>query len=297
MGAGWTVVARGDHDVEEVSSPRAVLAVCPSCGSRVRLSERELVRNLKVLGVALLATERGGRVFQCPQCAALCVREGDDLPLGLSAHVTDDARAEELTERVLKAEEESLTWSRRADVADARGDADLAAEMREQAAKSLRAAKVLRRELAAATGARLGHSAAEETAQGLPAGEEPAPEEAPAEDQESVEPPAAQAPSLDDELEALRAKVAERRRPTPKPEAAPKLEAAPNPDDDLADLKAKLGRPKADPVAAPPPAPAPEPEVDEAPAAPAEGDAAEGDDADDGDDELAAMKRRLRKKP
>lgn len=296
MGAGWTVVARGDHDVEEVAAPRAVLAVCPSCGSRVRLSERELVRNLKVLGVALLATERGGRVFQCPQCEALCAREGDDLPLGLSAQVTDDARAEELTERVLKADEESLTWSRRADVADERGDAELAAEMREQAAKSARAAKVLRRELAAATGARLGHSAAEDTAQGLPAGDEPPREASPDEDQTALDPPAAQAPSLDDELAALRAKVAERRKPAAKPEPSPAPEAAPNPDDDLADLKAKLGRPRPDPVDPPPTEPAPEPEADEAPAEPVD-DAGEGDEADDGDDELAAMKRRLRKKP
>ncbi|MEZ4390443.1 MAG: hypothetical protein R3A48_05050 [Polyangiales bacterium] len=287
MGAGWTVVARGDHDVEEVSSPRAVLAVCPSCGSRVRLTERELVRNLKVLGVALLATERGGRVFQCPQCEALCAREGDDLPLGLSARVTDDARAEELTERVLRAEEESLTWSRRAEVADERGDAELAAEMREQAAKSARAAKVLRRELAAATGARPGHSAAEDTAQGLPAGDPQPREASPDEEQAELDPPAAQGPSLDDELEALRARVAERRKPSASAVGTPDAPTAA--DDDLADLKAKLGRPRPEAVDAPPPAPEP--------AEPAPGDAEGADDAADGDDELAAMKRRLRKKP
>lgn len=278
MGAEWTVISRGDHDVEEVASPRTLVSVCPSCGSRARLVERELVRNLKLLGVALLATERGGRVFQCSQCEGLCVREGDDLPLGLSARLPDDDRAEELTERVLKAEDEAVTWARRAEVADERGDAALAAEMREQAAKSSRAAKLLRRELAAATGAPLGHSAAEETAQGVAVG-------AAADANGAVgssEAPAAQAPSIDDELSALRARVAEKKRP-----AAP----APTPaDDELASLKAKLARGSA----------APEPVV-EAPAAPVdEGAGSEpeppAEEGGDEGDEFAAMKRRLRKK-
>ena len=120
MSAGWVVVPRGEHDVEEVVEARSALAECPSCGSRVRLTERELVRNLKVLGLALLATERAGRVYQCPRCDALCVREGEELPLALGGAEVDDARVEALTERVLKAEDEAALWAQRAAVATAR---------------------------------------------------------------------------------------------------------------------------------------------------------------------------------
>jgi hypothetical protein len=286
MTVGWVVVPRGEHDVEEVADARSALAECPSCGSRVRLTERELVRNLKVLGLALLATERAGRVFQCPRCDALCVREGDDLPLGLAGAEVDDARVESLTERVLKAEDESALWAQRASVAAARDESALAEEMRAQSSRSARAAKVLRRELAALTGARADHSAAEDTAQGpSPEGpREEAPKEVPAVETEGAAP---LADTLEDELAALRAKVQSKRRPAPAEPAKPP--AAPV-DDDLAALKAKLGRP----------APADDKPVDATPTDDKPADARPAPESDKpasaDDDELAAMKRNLRKK-
>lgn len=288
MSAGWVVVPRGEHDVEEVVDARSALAECPSCGSRVRLTERELVRNLKVLGLALLATERAGRVYQCPRCDALCAREGDELPLALAGTVVDDARVEALTERVLKAEDESALWGQRAEVAASRGESALADEMRAQSTRSARAAKVLRKELATLTGARVDHSAAEDTAQGpVPtSASDESPAALPAAQSEPAVPPA---DTLEDELAALRAKVQSKRRPAPaEPAKTGSVKSAEPAEDDLAALKAKLGRP-ASAAEAPEPKPA---EGNSAEGKPAEGKPAPSDD----DDELAAMKRSLRKK-
>jgi hypothetical protein len=291
MSAGWLVVPRGEHDVEEVADARSALAECPSCGSRVRLTERELVRNLKVLGLALLATERAGRVYQCPRCDALCAREGDDLPMGLAGAEVDDARVESLTDRVLKAEDESALWAQRAAVATTRGEAALAEEMRAQSTRSARAAKVLRKELAALTGARAEHSAAEDTAQG-PAPTSALDEAAPAPPTAAAEPAVPPADTLEDELAALRAKVQSKRRPAPAEAAKADAVSGSAPvQDDLAALKAKLGRPAAT--------------TEDKPAEdkPAEDKPAEDKPAEDkpappssDDDELAAMKRSLRKK-
>lgn len=280
MGGGWVAVPGDGFDVEAVNDPRTVLGECPSCASRVRLTERELVRNLKVLGVPLLATERAGRVFQCPRCDALCVREGDALPLGVGGAALDEARVEALTERVLQAEDEAALWSGRAVVAERSGEPELAEEMRAQAARSSRVSMLLRRELAALTGLRGNGSAADETAQGPVPAAAPTPpsEAAPA----SSEVPAPQEDTLESELAALRAKVESRRRPAPVTAAVPA-------DDELATLKAKLGR---GPATA---APAVEEPATEHPAppgpAPAPSPAPSGDD-----DELAALKRNLRKK-
>jgi hypothetical protein len=283
MSGPWRVVDRGALDVEDVPSPRAVLTECPACGRRARLVERELVRNLRVLGVPLLATERGARVFQCPSCNALCAREGDDVPAASVARGDDnDDRVEALTERVLKAEDEALLWRQRAAVAAARGDEALAAEMQEQSLKSERASQLLRREVAALLGARADRSAAEETAQGRAiAASEPSP--APPVVAVS-ETPAPQVDALEDELAALRARVADKRRP--KESAAPAQPAGPapatEPDDEVAALKAKLGRP------APPTAEAP---THDAPAEPTKPAAPPSDD-----DDLDSLKRSLRKK-
>ncbi len=289
MSVGWVVVPRGEHDVEEVADARSALAECPSCGGRVRLTERELVRNLKVLGLALLATERAGRVYQCPRCDALCAREGDELPLGLAGAEVDDARVETLTDRVLKAEDESALWAQRAAVAASRGESTLADEMRAQSSRSARAAKVLRKELAALTGARADHSAAEDTAQGPApaAAPEDAPEALPAARLEPAVPPA---DTLEDELAALRAKVQSKRRPASgEPAKAEPAKTVEPVEDDLVALKAKLGRPSS---AEPRPA-------DDTPAPPASGDKPADDKPappPSDDDELAAMKRSLRKK-
>lgn len=279
MTSGWVVVARGDLDVEEVLDARSVVAECPACGRRARLVERELVRNLKVLGVPLIATERGRRVFQCPSCEALCGREGEDLGAGArGADTEDEARVEALTERVLKAEDEVVLWTQRAAVAAEKGDAALAQEARAQAERSARAALLLRREIAALVGARPNVSAADETAQGRasvePAAQEVA--EAPAAQEAPAEAPAPEQ-VLEDELAALRARVAEKKRPKEpaRPEGLPE-------DEEVAALKAKLGRatPEAKPEA-PPDAPEAKPEAGE---------------GDGGDDEFASLKRKLRKK-
>lgn len=286
MSGAWVVVAREDRDVEELPDARSVVAVCPACGRRARLVERALVKNLRVLGVPLIATEPAARVFQCPSCEALCAREGEDLGAGAPGVAeADEARVEALTERVLKAEDEVLLWTQRAAVAAEKGDPALAQEARAQAERSARAALLLRREIAALVGVRPNVSAADETAQGRPSGElpteavtSPAAKEAPT---EAPKPEPAPEPSLDDELAALRAKVAEKKRPKPQAEA-------PSVDDEVAALKAKLGR------VAPPEAPA----AGEGPETPAPETSSpeRSDGAGEGDDEFASLKRKLRQK-
>jgi len=277
MASGWVVVERGDLDVEEVLQARSVLGECPSCGRRARLVERELVRNLRVLGVPLIATERGRRVFQCPSCEALCAREGDDLGVGAQGAGDDEARVEALTERVLKAEDEVVLWTQRASVAAEKGDEPLAQEARAMAERSARSALLLRREIAALVGARPNVSAADETAQGRASVEPEALTAAPVAEVAPV-PEVAPEVALEDELAALRARVAEKKRPK-----EPAKPDGPPVDDEIAALKAKLGRAAPE---AKPEAPAPS----EAPAQP------EAREGDGDDDEFASLKRKLRKK-
>lgn len=268
----FVVVDRGERDLEEVADPRLVVALCPACGARVRLVERALVKNFRVLGVALLATEPAQRVYQCPRCEGLCAREGEDLAPTGTAAIDDEAQLEALTERILAAEDERALWSQRARIAAQKGDAALAREMAEQAERASRAAVRLRREL----GVRPDRSRAEETAPGRPV--ETASEAAPGPAPGSAEVVAPQGDPLEDELAALRARMAEKKPPkAPAPAAAPEVV-----DDEMAALKAKLGRPTTAAAA----------ETESANEAPPGDVPKPGEPGDD--DELAALKRKLR---
>ena len=272
MGIDWKRADIEGWDIEDVEAPRSVADTCPRCGQASRLLERERVKNLTVFGVSLVATERGGRVFECTLCHARF-----DPPEGgvasdedLDASVIDQLTG--LHDQLDKVEEDVALWSSRVTVAARSRDAELAKEAQDMVERRSRSAASLRSEIE-----RLGKqlrrgSAADETAQ-APArrallGPSTAPsagaDEAPSPGGPEVEPRSEA--KVEDELAALRQKVAAR------------AAAAPVKEDELTALKRRLGMiPKEGPAegSAPPSKPA---AAEELPA----------------DDEVAALKRRLR---
>jgi hypothetical protein len=275
MGIDWKRADIEGWDIEDVDRPRSVVDTCPRCGQASRLLERERVKNLSLFGVSLVATERGGRVFECSLCHARF-----DPPEGgvasdedLDASVIDQLTG--LHDQLDKVEEDVALWSSRVTIAARSRDAELAREAQEMVERRSRAAASLRAEIE-----RLGKqlrrgSAADETAQ-APArrkllGPSTAPsgaaDEAPAPGEPKVEPRSEA--KVEDELAALRQKVAAR------------AIAAPAKEDELTALKRRLGMIPKEAGAegsTPPSQPA---AVEELPA----------------DDEVAALKRRLRANP
>lgn len=293
-------------DIEDIERPRTLAATCPACGRAAKLVERELVRNLTVLGVPIVATGRGGRVFQCPHCEAAFVPPEGMADVSADDELTDDTfeTIAALQDRLDAAESELATWRTRVELAAKRGDEELARDARALVEKQERLVRALRDDLAKQRGGR--HwSPADETAQepvgaslralleklrpqatGDKPAEAPAPTPAPSDDEElaslrrkAVEKAAektAAEPSHEDAVAALRRKLgldgAKPDTPVSKAPDAPKAPAEPE-DDEVAQLKRKLARPAPD---APPTPPAPAPDAS--------------------DDEAEALKRKLKKR-
>lgn len=283
MGIDWKRADIEGWDIEDIDKPRSVADTCPRCGQASRLLERERVKNLSVFGVAVVATDRGGRVFECTLCHARF-----DPPEGgvatdedLDASVIDQLTA--LHDQLDKVEEEIALWSSRVTVAARGRDPVLAREAQDMVERRTRAAAAMRTDIDGLGRQMRRGSAADETAQapvrrGLLLAARSAPVVAPDAEADvgtgegAVTPGqapsaagAAAEPRLDDELAALRQKV------------AAKAAAAPNREDELTALKRRLGMiPKEGSASS---VPAPEPE--------AAGEAS-------ADDEVAALKRKLR---
>jgi len=267
MGIDWKRADIEGWDIEDVERPRSVADTCPRCGQASRLVERERVKNLSLFGVSLVATERGGRVFECTLCHARF-----DAPEGgvASDEELDSSVIDQLTglhDQLEKVEDEIALWASRVTIAARSQDAALAREAQDLVERRSRSAASLRAEIERLRKQLRRGSAADETAQ-APAGrrllgpataQEAAGEEAPAAAEPAVE------PKLEDELAALRQKVAARVAAAPK-------------EDELTALKRRLGMiPKegAEEGSAPPSKPA---AAEELPA----------------DDEVAALKKKLR---
>jgi len=272
MGIDWKRADIEGWDIEDVDRPRSVADTCPRCGQASRLLERERVKNLSLFGVSLVATERGGRVFECTLCHARF-----DAPEGgvASDEDLDSSVIDQLTglhDQLEKVEDEVALWSSRVTIAARSRDAALAKEAQDLVERRSRSAASLRAEIERLRKQLRRGSAADETAQ-APTGRKllgpaTAPESTGDEAPAAVEPTAEPAvePKLEDELAALRQKV------------AAKAAAAPAKEDELTALKRRLGMiPKegAEEGSAPPSQPA---VAEELPA----------------DDEVAALKKKLR---
>lgn len=258
----WKRADVGGWDIEDIDKPRSVADTCPRCGQASRLLERERVKNLSLFGVSLVATERGGRVFECTLCQARF-----DPPEGgvaseedLDASVIDQLTG--LHDQLDKVEEEIALWSSRVTIAARSRDAALAGEAQDMVERRTRVAAALRTDIER-LGKQLRHgSAADETAQapvrrGLLLAAKSAPTAAADEAFVSEA-------KVEDELAALRQKV------------AAKAAAMPSQEDELTALKRRLGMIPKEGTEAPVVAVA---VVEEVPAL---------------EDELTALKRKLR---
>lgn len=272
MGTEWKRADTDGWDIEDVDKPRSVADTCPRCGQASRLLERERVKNLSVFGLSLVATERGGRVFEC----TLCHARFDPPEAGVESEVDLDAAViDQLTglhDQLEKVEDDVALWSSRVTVAAKSRDAALAKEAQDMVERRSRAAASLRAEVERLRKQLRRGSAADETAQAptrrllLGAAAARAADAVEGGD-EAAAPVEAKA---DDELAALRQKVAAK-------VAAGGAPPAPK-EDELTALKRRLGMiPKEAPAEG---------------AAPVADEAAAAEPAVD--DEVAALKRRLR---
>lgn len=281
MSHPWIAADTDGYDLEDLEAPRRISDTCPACARQVTLVERERLRNLHVLGVALVATARGGTVFQCERCGTCFEPPPAPSPATTTAQAAppldghDDAALAVLERKLRDADDETALWRMRMDLATRRREPELAREARTLIDRYAAVSETLRGEIAALRSARTNAPA---TA-------------------------VATAP-VEDELEALRRRMAERAAAKPAPAATPTTtpESLPGPpatpaaapaapavaaaDDELAALKRRLlgDRPAPTTPATPAtPAAPPGAEPTAAPSPPEE-------------DEMAALKRKLRGK-
>lgn len=284
MSHTWIAVDTEGYDLEDLEAPRRIGDTCPACARQVTLVERELVRNLRVLGVPLVATARAGTAFQCERCGTCYEPPPAPSPAQSATRADqpveghDDAALAGLERKLRDADDEAALWRMRMDLATRKREPELAREARALIDRYAAVAETLRGEIAALRSARTGGTAS----------------------------PAAASPAapVEDELEALRRRMAERAaaKPPPAPPevptapatpealAAPEAPAARSADDELAALKRRLLGDR--PAPAPTTAPTPQAAVPSAPVStstPAAQAAPE-------EDEMAALKRKLRGK-
>lgn len=319
MSRDWNLVSVDGYDVEPEPNGRAANLECPNCERTTRFETRLLVKNLRVLGVPVLASGKPRKVMQCSSCG-VCV----DPPQGVAP---EEGEENELRKKLRRAEEDLTRWTHRAELAAQQGDEQLARDalvmvrkLKKDAAE-LRgrlevkpagkpkvvqlpkepkpeekdddaAFRALKRKLAA-------RPPEPEESKDAPKPEEPKPEEpkaepkpeAPAKPEEPPPPPGpTQAEQLENELAALKARFSSGNKgatASPAPTTAANTEA-----DALAALKRRLASKNQPQEAAPPPAP--ERKVEEplfdAPAPEPTGEPGGEDDP------LAKLKNKLKKK-
>jgi hypothetical protein len=138
----WVIVGGTGFDVEDVLDPQTKDMVCPSCEKNVRFTEKVLVKNLRVFGIALVGVEKGRRVFQCPHCG-VCVEP----PAGEAAQpergqerAVEGPSLEGLEKRLERARDEQWLWKQRMELADRSGDAELYTEAQKRLERAQREA-------------------------------------------------------------------------------------------------------------------------------------------------------------
>ncbi|MEZ4405387.1 MAG: hypothetical protein R3A52_02670 [Polyangiales bacterium] len=258
MAIDWKRADDEGWDVEDIDRPRTVEDRCPACGRPTRMIERERVRNLTVLGVPIIATDKGGRVFQCARCGAT-FEVPDALPEGERDVGPEVLEAiADLEDQLRKAEDDAGLWRVRAQLADQQREPELTRDAREMVKRAERTAAACRAEIERMRGGRRRAFATEQTAQGPGAPAEGSPVEGAAQPavKDDVDVVRRPADPIEAELAALRERVARKpaRKPAPaedKPAPAPaEAPAAAEEDDELTALKRKLGAQRAAPTEA-----------------------------------------------
>jgi hypothetical protein len=124
MAKPWAIVGGTGFDLEDVDNPRTREMECPSCKRWVRFVEKDLVKNLKVFGLSLIGVEEPKRVFACPSCNT-AIEPPEDAGLSRA-----DPKVASLERKAQQLKEDIDLWTRRADLAERRGDDVLAREAR-----------------------------------------------------------------------------------------------------------------------------------------------------------------------
>ncbi|MBI5518090.1 MAG: hypothetical protein HY909_30245 [Deltaproteobacteria bacterium] len=132
MATAWNLVTTDGFDVEDVDNPRTLEGPCPGCARRVRFTERELVKNFRLLALSLVTLEKVRRVVQCPACDA-CFElpdtpPGDLAPARSGPPMETLKKIAELSRALARYDEEQALWKLRAELARKKGAQELAAE-------------------------------------------------------------------------------------------------------------------------------------------------------------------------
>jgi hypothetical protein len=129
MATAWNLVTTDGFDVEDVDDPRTLEGPCPACVRRVRFTERELVKNFRLLALSLVTLEKVRRVVQCPRCEAcfeLPQAPPEDLAPARSGPPMETLKKiAELSRTLARYEEETALWKLRAELARKKGAQDL----------------------------------------------------------------------------------------------------------------------------------------------------------------------------
>lgn len=276
--AMWIIASWSESELGDLDRPRIVVDECPKCGRRARIIERQVVSRVKVFTMPLLTLPDGPRTFQCEKCKTCFEAPREGLPSYDDAQKMDvSQRVEDLRGQWTRARREIDRWKHRIEVAQKAGDRVLQEEARRLVARHEKDEAAIRKEIE-----RLGGT--------LPraARDEPDPKQ------------------IDEELEALRQKSANRKSAANAPPESP---ATPPP----AEVKAPDAKPDETPAPAETPPPAETPSAtppdavdDELSALKKKMNASNGKNApkpappppgaDGEDDDLAALKRRLKGK-
>ena len=277
--AMWIIASWSESELGDLDRPRIVVDECPKCGRRARIIERQVVSRVKVFTMPLLTLPDGPRTFQCEKCKTCFEAPREGLPSYDDAQKMDvSQRVEDLRGQWVRARREIDRWKHRIEVAQKAGDRVLQEEARRLVARHEKDETAIRKEIE-----RLGGT--------LPrtARDEPDPKQ------------------IDEELEALRQKSANRKSAANAPPEAP----ATPPVEEVKRADAKPAETPS-PAETPPPTETPSTTPPDAvedelsalkkkmnasngrnapvPAAPPPGNAANEED------ELAALKRRLKGK-
>jgi Na+-translocating ferredoxin:NAD+ oxidoreductase RnfC subunit len=240
----WVTVPVEAASLDDVESPRLVVDACPACQRRARLVERAVTRPAAGGWRVWQTREVAARVIQCEKCRACFELPESGLPPWEEKPEQRDKNLELARQRARfrNASAEAARWQKRSDLAIRAGDVSLAEEARRMAARYEGEALAARAEIERLGGELPGAARPDPREAALEAELAAMREKAAAKKAAAADAPADAAPAGDDdELAALKKRMARKEPDAPPPDPTPPPAAPPAGDDDeLAALKRKL---------------------------------------------------------